>query len=421
MSGSLPGLARAADRGIPILLILLLVALMTSITAVDVLTALLVVASLARLADPAMRVRHRFPLAPPLLAFAAVTLLSAALSRDRAVAFFEAKHLLTLVLFFIAVNGFESSRHIRRALTWFFAAVAVVSIYAMLQSWACGTSGDLPAWLEWALKLRLERCRRDLFRAKGFFSIYMTLGGSLLVGLAILLAGIVLGPRDRGLRLAPPAALALVALGLTYVRNAWLGLCVVVAVLAFLARRLVLIMGLIVAVVIALALPSVVRSKLTSIVDPSSDSARERLYLWDAGLRMVTDAPLLGLGPGGVRLHYPEYKHPDALKPRTSHLHNNLVQIAAERGLLGLIAWLWIWGAFILTAGRIYRNLPPTRGDDRALVAGSLAAVVGFLIAGLFEYNFGDSEVIGLVLVVMAFPFVVGPLEAANPLAPNEA
>jgi len=48
-------------------------------------------------------------------------------------------------------------------------------------------------------------------------------------------------------------------------------------------------------------------------------------------------------------------------------------------------------------------------------VAGSVAAVAGFLVAGLFEYNFGDSEVIGLVWVVMAFPFVVesGTPEAA--------
>jgi hypothetical protein len=32
---------------------------------------------------------------------------------------------------------------------------------------------------------------------------------------------------------------------------------------------------------------------------------------------------------------------------------------------------------------------------------------VGFLVAGLFEYSFGDSEVIGLVWVVAAFPFAL--------------
>lgn len=213
------------------------------------------------------------------------------------------------------------------------------------------------------------------------------------------------------------------ALGLTYVRNAWLGLVATIAILLLLTRRLALIMPVILAVLVALAGPSALKSRLLSIFNPSDATARERLYFWDAGQRMVKDAPLLGLGPGGVRLYYPAYKHPDARRPRTGHLHNNLVQIATERGLLGLVVWLWIWATFLLKAGRIYRDLPRARADDRALVAGSLAAVVGFLVAGLFEYNFGDSEVIDLLLVVMAFPFVVARevvAESADPLAPNE-
>src|SRR5262249_5061572 len=152
-----------------------------------------------------------------------------------------------------------------------------------------------------------------------------------------------------------------------------------------------------VAIAIALLVPSPLRAKMLSIVDPASPSATERLHFWTAGIRMIEDAPLLGLGPGAVRFEYPAYKHPLARRPGTSHLHNNFVQIAAERGLLGLMAWAAIWAAFLIKAWRIYAALPPARADDRALVAGSLAAVTGFLVAGLFEYNFGDSEVIGLV------------------------
>ena len=418
-------LARAADHALPVLLVLLLIALTTSITAVGVLIALLIVATLLRLTDPGLRARHRAPLALPMLAFAFLTLLSAAGATHRAVAFFESKHLVSLALFFVAVNGFQSSAQIRRALGWFFGAVSLVSLYAILQTWACATSIDLPGWVAWALRVKLETCRATVpFRAKGFFSIYMTLGGSLLIALSLLFATLALAPRRRALGVIPPTALAFVALGLTYVRNAWLGLVTALAVLGLLTRRFALILPVALAVLAALTVPSALRPKLLSIFDPSSESARERFYFWDAGRRMVKDAPLFGLGPGGVRMSYPQYKHPDARKPRTGHLHNNLVQIAAERGLLGLAAWLWIWTTFLLQTGRIYHTLPPTRGDDRALVAGSLAAVGGFLVAGLFEYNFGDSEVIDLLLVVMAFPFVVArevAAEVADPLAPNKA
>jgi hypothetical protein len=39
-------------------------------------------------------------------------------------------------------------------------------------------------------------------------------------------------------------------------------------------------------------------------------------------------------------------------------------------------------------------------------VAGSLAAITGFLVAGLSEYNFGDSEVVMVAWSVVALPFV---------------
>ena len=45
--------------------------------------------------------------------------------------------------------------------------------------------------------------------------------------------------------------------------------------------------------------------------------------------------------------------------------------------------------------------------DERALVGGSIAAVAGFLVSGLFEYNFGDTEVLLVACALMALPFVI--------------
>jgi hypothetical protein len=36
-----------------------------------------------------------------------------------------------------------------------------------------------------------------------------------------------------------------------------------------------------------------------------------------------------------------------------------------------------------------------------------VAAIAGFLVGGLTEYNFGDSEVVMVAYAVMALPFVV--------------
>jgi len=233
----------------------------------------------------------------------------------------------------------------------------------------------------------------------------MTLGGSLVVALALLLAAAVLGTDRR--RPAIQSAFAMIALGLTYVRNAWLGLVTALAVLVLLSRRWVFVAVPVAVVALALLVPSPLRSKMISIFDPASPSASERLYFWKAGAHMLGDAPFLGLGPGAVKIVYGAYKDPMARRAGTSHLHNNLVQIGAERGLLGLAAWCAIWTVFFVKSSRIYAALSPARVDDRALVAGSMAAVAGFLVGGFFEYNFGDSEVVGLVWVVAAFPFAV--------------
>src|SRR5262249_60258190 len=111
--------------------------------------------------------------------------------------------------------------------------------------------------------------------------------------------------------------------------------------------------------------------------------------------------------PGQIGDVYPLYAPDIAMRRHTSHLHNTPLQLTAERGLLGLAAWLAVYVAFFRQVMAIARALPAGRADDRALVRGCLVAVAAFLIAGLFEYNFGDSEVLLVVCSLMALPFVV--------------
>jgi putative inorganic carbon (HCO3(-)) transporter len=150
-----------------------------------------------------------------------------------------------------------------------------------------------------------------------------------------------------------------------------------------------------------------VRERAETIVDTADATTRERLAMADAGLRMLREHPVTGVGLGGVKRLYPVYAPPEAVRRHTSHLHNTPLQIAVERGLVGLALWLWIFVAFFVRAGRVLRRVPATGATDRALVIGALAAVTTFLVSGLFEYNFGDTEVLLVTLAVMALPFVV--------------
>ncbi len=100
-----------------------------------------------------------------------------------------------------------------------------------------------------------------------------------------------------------------------------------------------------------------------------------------------------------VQVVYPEYRDAGGVNENNPHLHNVPLQIAAERGLPALAVWLW----FLVVAVReLFLGL--RRQESRALAAGGLAAMASMLAAGMFEYNFGDSEFLMLFLVMVTLP-----------------
>ena len=162
--------------------------------------------------------------------------------------------------------------------------------------------------------------------------------------------------------------------------------------------------GLVILAVGLLLLPGV-RGRARSIADPSDPTSSERWLMWKSGSRMARDHLLTGVGPAQVKRVYPQYAAPEVANKSRGHLHNTPIQILVERGILGLTAWLWLFAAFFVRAARVARRVREPR--DRALVVGAVAAIAGFLAAGLFEHNFGDSEVLLVALLVMAIVFVI--------------
>jgi O-antigen ligase len=180
-------------------------------------------------------------------------------------------------------------------------------------------------------------------------------------------------------------------------RNAWLGTLVGLGLIAIL-RAPKLLWGLAAAVAAIVVLrPAPVVGRLT-VVDPSSV---DRYYMWQAGIDMIRDKPVFGQGPGRILAVYPEYRWPQAPNALQPHLHDNALQIAAERGLPCLVWWLWFVAAAMGDAWREVR-----RGAGWAAVA-ALAFLAAFMAAGLFEYNFGDSEILMFTLLVAALPYAL--------------
>jgi O-antigen ligase len=192
----------------------------------------------------------------------------------------------------------------------------------------------------------------------------------------------------------------IVALALTFTRSAWVGLVAGVGVLIVLKdRRLLAGIPLVVALAILIA-PTSVTARMYSMFDVNDPSNKDRVAMLQSGIEIVRDHPITGVGPDMVKSVYREYRQPWAVNDLNVHLHNVPVHIAAERGLPALLVWL---GFIVYLTRDLIRRLTTSRHPS--LAAGALAAVAAMVAAGLFEYNFGDSEFLMLFLVLITLPY----------------
>jgi O-antigen ligase len=88
-------------------------------------------------------------------------------------------------------------------------------------------------------------------------------------------------------------------------------------------------------------------------------STAERLAHWIAGLRMFLAHPILGVGIGNYPDAYPQYFVTIFTDP-LGHAHNYYINIAAETGSIGLIAYLLFLLATFLAGAHSYRAITKT-------------------------------------------------------------
>jgi len=239
-------------------------------------------------------------------------------------------------------------------------------------------------------------------RAPGLFSHYMTFAGWTMAAVLILVGEVLRGTAPRRLRwILPVLGLHAVVLSLSLTRNAWVGIAVALGLAAIVwGSRAMLAVPLVVVVAVAV-LPSAVRDRITSIADLEQAANRDRVAMTEAGVAMSADHPWVGVGPEMIGMVYPDYRRPGAVRERVSHLHCNPVHIAAERGLPALL----MYGLLLMIFGvTVVRGLRDPEHPAPAALASCLLAMVGLTVAGLFEYNWGDSEIWIVTLFVLAVP-----------------
>ncbi|MDP7502779.1 MAG: O-antigen ligase family protein [Nitrospinota bacterium] len=330
----------------------------------------------------------QLPLWRPIALLVALTLISAAFSDDPGRSLKDAKQLFQVLIFYFALNTVLSEREALWLVKALLSAAAVASVFTL------GVAFMQPVGLA--------------NRMSGFFSIYMTLGGYLVIAGAMAVSYFITSEGSVSKGLAGAASIVIIAaLMSTFSRNAWIGFGAAALCAALVARSIkgIVLIASLTALVLIFS-PASIRDRLFSIGDMKDPSTRERVFMWKSGMEMVRDRPLLGTGLDMIKRTYSRYANPEAMKKRTGHLHNNPLHIAAERGIPGFVAWMWFMGAFFVAGVRRLKGYGEAGFERRYLSVAGLSAITGFFIAGLFEYNYGDSEVVMLAYFVMSLPFM---------------
>ena len=374
------------------------VAILISIAASQILLGLALLALLAS------RTRLRLPpIWLPLALFMAATVLSLAFSGSPATGLPQIRKFYVYLTLLVVFSTIRQVSH-ARVLVLCWAAVAAAS----------GAFGVL----QFLHKVHAAHAAGETFyqyylgqRITGFMSHWQTFGGEQMIVLLMLAAFLMCSPRARGrvfwMGLAAAALLA-VALLLGYTRGAWLATASAGVVLVwFWKRRLLLAVPLLVALLLW-ANPASVRTRFESGFELTSqmDSNTFRVICWRTGWRMIEAHPWLGVGPEMVGPTFMEYVPQDIPRPLPQgwykHLHNIYIHYAAERGVPALLALVAALVLMLRDCARALRRLPPGRDDRRFLLQGAIAVVVAVMIAGLFELNLGDSEVLTMFLTAVA-------------------
>ena len=150
-------------------------------------------------------------------------------------------------------------------------------------------------------------------------------------------------------------------------------------------------------------------ARVQSVRSAGQSQTDQRLEIYRTTPRIVAAHPLFGVGANQFSAVAPNYGLVDPVTGETfDHAHDIALTIAAELGLLGLGALVWLVLALVLTLRRALRS-------DRTLALAVAAAFFGLALQGLVDYTLRSNVIASLVAVLAGCAMVLSRPAALLP------
>ena len=337
--------------------------------------------------------------------FACIVALFTVFSRDRSSSLrFFMFHFTCMVAVILLVSSIDSFDKIKRIILFTLAGVLIASLYAFIQR-ASGLEVD-------ELLVDITVSADTPARVFSFFENPNSFATVLVLLLPTALAMIFICNGWLRVFSLITFAAGTASLLMTYSRGAWLGFFISVFVIILILKPKLIPLFIILCILCIPLLPDSIYNRILSSFNSSDTSISSRMEIYDATWAMIKRHPIRGVGLGSDVVR-------DSLMVTNLykslniyiHAHNLYLQIMAEMGLFGLLAFLasmfsgFKSGLHVITGKKGEPGL-------RALIAAFISGFIGVLVYGIVDYPWSYPRV--MLIFWLLFGIMLSCIKLAN-------
>ena len=339
----------------------------------------------------------------PLVAFALIIVISAIGSIDLNYSLHEFKKYSakSLFLFFAIVNNVRETKDIKVLLFVLLVSVGIFSVIGLIYYFAFESS--------FGARLEFPYLNTNVNRFGKLYDVVIPVNMAL-----VLMTNNKIKKACFGIILL----LSVCTLLLMQTRGSYVAIFIGLVAITSVYRRKLLICILAMPFLFVMIMPTTLTTRVQKIFEcenylKTGGPFNKRPKAWRGALRIIAEKPLFGLGVGKSNFGRTVKKFRD-LRYRQDHAHNTYLQIAVETGLIGLAAFLWLFGSFFYHGFKHYLFLP--RQDEEAiLIFGILCGIGGLFVHGLITHFYKHEGFYTLwVMVALVFALIEGHRERSQ-------
>ena len=167
--------------------------------------------------------------------------------------------------------------------------------------------------------------------------------------------------------------------------------------------------------------PPVIKEFASIFAEKLDSSGESRYYIWDAGLRITMDYPLLGVGPWAGEVLVPAYYEGSTKAgQQIIALHNLELEVSTGMGIPAMLAYLlfyfWPWNQ---ARKLLWKQRTDLASEESAIVSGIFLAIPAYWVAS--QFNSGALVEIPYLMVAILIAKLVQEEHAGAFRKPEKA